>query len=77
MRDVAAAEFLGNGELIEIARVVVVDRAPDQVAEIAASVVTGRPAERGDLRFGGTRKVGFEATIAHRLARDLLQESTG
>ena len=64
-------------ELIEVPGVVVIDGAPDQVAQIAAPIGSGRPVERGDLGLRRTGKVGFEATIAHRLSRDLLEESTG
>ena len=41
----------GDGELIEVPRVVVVDRAPDQVAKIASSVGSGGPGQGGDLRL--------------------------
>jgi hypothetical protein len=67
----------GDGELIEVPRVVVIDRAPDQVATVAAAIGSGRPGQRSDLRLRRAGKVGFEPTIAHRLSRDLLQKSTG
>jgi hypothetical protein len=33
--------------------------------------------KRRDLFLRGGRKVGLEAAVAHRLVRNLLQESTG
>jgi len=53
-------QVLGHGELIEIARVVVVDRAPRQRTEVTdpAPTRTGGRIHSGDLRQYGSIKVG-------------------
>jgi hypothetical protein len=61
----AAAYAVGHFDLIEIARRVVIDRGPQQGAEIAA--VGGRRArlKRGQLLIGSGREVGVEAFLQH------------
>src|SRR5258705_12763199 len=73
----AGGARLRNGQLIEVTRVVVVDRAPGQTTEIAAPVRRRGALQPRNLQLRGLREVRFEAAVAHRLAGDLLEESTG
>jgi hypothetical protein len=68
--DLSVARWHGHRELIEVARVVVVDRAPEQIALIA-----NRPVDRvsvdvrlARLRLCSRREVGLEAVVFHRSA---------
>ena len=62
----------GDGELIEVARVVVVDRAPQEIAKVpdrGARVGRGLPDRLGlRLRRGG--EIRQESTLGHRPVRD-------
>src|SRR5262245_54649284 len=63
-----------DGELIEIARVVVVDRAPEEVAEIAQRACAVRLAAGGfRLGAGGGGEVGLEPALQHGAAGDVTQ----
>ena len=59
----AAGQRLGHGQLVEVARVVVVDRDPEQVAQVPDAGARGRrgPADRGELREHVAREVGRQA----------------
>ena len=46
-------------------------------AEVAAAVGRRRPLQARDLRVRRLGKIRLEAAVAHRLARNLLEESTG
>jgi hypothetical protein len=69
---VAVRERLGNRELIEIARVVVVDRAPAPVAKVARRHVARRRRfpKRVELGECSGWKVGIETVRAHLLEGD-------
>ena len=65
----AAREGVGDRQLIEVSRVVVIDRAPQRRAQVAQRSV-GRPRRRVQTRDFGEgvgRKLGLEAVRAHRL----------
>ena len=62
----AVAGVLRDRELIEIARVVVVDRAPQQLAHVAR-IILGRLVDRGELFLDGGPEVRRETLVAHRL----------
>ena len=66
---------LGDGELVEVARVVVVDRAPEPVAEVADRGIArdGGRRQRADLGQDRRREVGLEPALAHRPPRDRLE----
>ena len=72
-----ARERLGDRELVKVARIVVVDGAPEAPAQIAdvarASAVGGegcRRVEARDLGQGVARKIRLKAAIEHRLVGD-------
>ncbi len=73
--DAAVPEAFGDRQLVEIPGIVVVDRGPEQAAEVAH--VRGRdrrwPVDDGELRQGVPGKLGLEALVEHRLPGDLLQ----
>ena len=74
----ASGERLGHGELVEVARIVVVDRAPRQVPQVAhaGAVRADRGLEASYLGEHRGREVGLEATSAHRMPRHAQQQST-
>src|SRR5207245_11058957 len=74
-----AARVHGDGELVEVARVVVVDRAPEQIARVAnrAIAAVGLAGRRLRLRARGRRELGLEAALDHRAAGDLTETLTG
>jgi hypothetical protein len=69
----AALEGFGDGDLVEISRVVVVDRAPEEVREVSGGVVVGGGVEGFDLPADGRGVVGQEAAIAHGAVGDALE----
>jgi hypothetical protein len=70
-----AVEPLGDRELVEVAGVVVVDRAPGERAQVADAGAggVGRAADAVELGERVAREVGLEALLAHRAAGDRLQ----
>ena len=71
--DAVLARF-GDRELIEVARVLVVDGAPETIAQVAAGGRLGaRFGELVGLGQRGGREVGLETPLPHRLPRNLLQ----
>ena len=68
--DVSAAEILCHRKLVEIAGIVVVDGAPQEIAQIANAVLTRRLTDRRELLLGRCGKIGLETAIDHRLTRD-------
>ena len=71
-----AAQVFGDGELVEIARVVVVDRAPEEVAHVAhaAAVVRGRTVDGVGLFLRGVGEVGGEAALEHGLPGEVVEQ---
>jgi len=78
------AAHLRHRQLVEIARVVVVDRAPQKMAQVAPALsgVEGPAGCRrhclrhlADLRVGRRRVVRLEAAFDHRATRDRFQRS--
>ena len=73
-----------DGELIEVARVVVVDGGPQQVPEVADGVgpstaLRARSNRRGrpelvEFGQGGGRKIGEETAVQHRPAGDTFED---
>src|SRR5262249_51519058 len=72
---VAARQRLGDRQLIEIARVVVVDRAPEEPAQVAHRFLgpARRSDDRLDLRQHVRRELRIEPAFAHGAERDVLQ----
>ena len=69
---------LGDAQLIEIARVVVVDRAPQQRRQIAQVVTGGRRiGNRPCLRHRAPRKLRLQAALDHDAAGDRLKTGPG
>ena len=70
-----AALRLRHRQLIEIARVVVVDRAPRQVAQVTdpGAARKRRGPDRAQLLEGRGGEIRLEAVLAHQAARDVLQ----
>ena len=66
----ATGKLLRDGELIEVARVVVVDRRPCESSEVARRCVGRGAAERVRLTERGRREVRLEAAVDHCLAGD-------
>ena len=70
--DAAAGELRGDLQLVEVPGVVVVDRGPEEIAEVAdggvAGVEVGRQLRR--LGQGRGRKIGLEPMIGHGAAGD-------
>ena len=73
----SSAAPLRDRQLIEVARVVIVDRAPEQGPQVAmrGGGVLALSSGLG-LRRSGGGEVGFEATLLHGLASQLLQKRT-
>jgi len=71
------AKRFGDRELIEIPRVVIVDRGPEQVAEVAkAGLGCSRvPRDRRCLRPDFGREVRNQAVLEHGAPRDARQEA--
>ncbi len=71
----ASGECLGDGELVEVFGVVVVDRDPEPLAQVPDPVARGprRPTEGRKLREHVAREVRFEPLLDHRAAGDGLQ----
>ena len=69
----AAAEVFGDGELVEIARVVVVDGAPQQVAHVAQALFVRRGVDGFGLLGGRVGEIGGEAALEHGLAGNVFQ----
>ena len=69
----AVGKLLGHRQLVEVARVVVVDRDPGEGAQVLdAPVGPGRwPGDRLRLGDDGGREVGLEAARPHGAARDV------
>jgi hypothetical protein len=68
---------LRHRELVEISRVVVVDRRPWEVAKIpGARVRRRRPGDGVGLRHGLRGKVGQQAAFLHHATRDAPQART-
>ena len=67
--DVSARQRLGDRQLVEIAGIVVVDRAPRQRAQVARRRLgrARRPRQRRHLGELGRREIGIETASAHRL----------
>ncbi len=66
------AQVLGDRELIEVAGVVVVDRAPEQLAEIAdLALWRGRPLDPVELLLDGGGEFGLQTTVDHGLLGDV------
>ena len=76
--DRSAGQALGNGELIEVPGVVVVDRAPEKPAQVPDSVPRGRSRSRDpvELSLDRLREIGLEIVLDHRAPGDLLQVRT-
>ena len=64
----SAGDALGPLDLVEIARIVVVDGGPEQRGQIAQAAVRLR-VDGGELPLGFGREIGLEAVIDHLLAR--------
>ncbi len=60
----SAIDAFGPLDLVEIARVVVVDRRPGQGSEVGDARL-GPRLERSHLRNGGLGKIGLEAALDH------------
>ena len=62
---------VGHRELVQITRIVVVDRAPGECAQVALRAVAGARVVGQAAGFGqrGGREVGLEPVLDHRLAR--------
>ena len=74
----AVAAGFGGAELIEIARVVVVDRAPEQAGEVAQIAVDRRRVRNLlCLRQRRRREVGLEAALVHGAAGDRTESGSG
>jgi hypothetical protein len=71
----AATDRLGHGQLVEIARIVVVDRRPQQAARVAHPTVLRRH-RRGaaGLVERGGRELGKQAVAQHRTVRDVSED---
>ena len=66
---------LGDGELVEVERVVVVDGAPEQAAEVVgARAVRREVRQRAGLGERPRRELGLQAVLDHRVARDARQQ---
>ena len=72
----AARERLRDRELIEVTRVVVVDRRPQEAAEVAnrAAGARRRRGDGGRLGEDGGREVREESALEHRASRDGTEE---
>ena len=70
--DGAAGRRLGDRELVQVTRVVVVDRGPQERAEVALGGVADAPGRRhaGDLGHHGRGEVRQEPALGHGPARD-------
>ncbi len=68
----AGRQRLAGGELIEIERVVVVDRTPGQLGEIANAriLVAAGAGNLGELGQGGSRELRLQSTLGHHFASD-------
>ena len=73
--DRAARERLGHGELIQVTRIVVVDRAPGQRAQVADPwpPLHGGRCDALQLLADPRREVRLETVVEHRATRDGLQ----
>ncbi len=73
--DGAAGQALGDGELIEVPRVVVVDRAPEKIAQVAPPLRARarRPRDPVELLLDTRRELRLEPPLHHRAAGDLLK----
>jgi len=70
--DIAVGQRLGHRQLIEVARIVVVNRTPEQQPQVPRRS-NGRlrgPVQSGDLRDYLRGKVRVESVDTHRLDRD-------
>ena len=76
--DFVSGHRLGDGKLVQVARVVVVDGSPEQVSEVANlfPVDACRVLNQAEFAqcFGG--KVGEQSPFGHRPAGDSLQNGT-
>ena len=73
----AAAERFAYRQLIEIARIVVVDRRPQQAALIAHGGIVRRSRRRRlRLRDRRGRELGKQSITFHRAVRDVLEDRT-
>ncbi len=61
------ADALGPFDLVEIARIVVIDGRPQQGGEVAQARGRGCGVDGRELPFGIGRKIGLEAVIDHFL----------
>jgi hypothetical protein len=68
--DRAVGQGLAGGELIEVARVVVVDRTPGQRGQIeqACMRIAPRPVDRGQLAGHRRGELGLEPALGHRFS---------
>ena len=74
-RGAAAGGAVRHRELVQIARVVVVDRAPGERAQVALGAVGARAVGQGaGLGQRGGREVGLEPVLDHRLPRDAQEQ---
>src|SRR5437764_864672 len=75
----AAGAIERDGELIQVARVVVVDRAPEEITQIAERAVAGirLTAQRLGLPARGGREVRLETALEHRTAGDVTEALAG
>src|SRR5271166_515697 len=66
--DAAVGQLLGPLDLVEISRGVVIDRGPEQIAQVGKAVGCGKGGLRldsGQFRVGSGRKVGLKSVLDH------------
>ena len=77
--DLVAGQGLGDRQLIEVPRVIVIDRGPEQVPQVAdvAVLARGRGFEPGDFGQGIGGEVREQSSFAHGLVGEFLQNGAG
>ncbi len=73
--DGAAPQLLRDGQLIQVSRIVVVDRAPKEMGQIPdlGPGLAGSGGDRSQLLLAGPRELRLEPVVDHRLLRDLAE----
>ena len=74
--DLVSRHRLGNGKLVQVTRVIVVDGAPEKVPEIMRRFLSSRRWPADSVEFGQRleRKIWNKSSLEHRPMGDSLQD---